>query len=249
LANTFKGMLLTILHSLLSQASTLAESLRRAFPAGKTYCSNGEWELRSLQRVVYRALSDLERPVLFFFDGLDEFRGDNEEQLDLLLYVKGLASQDSVKICIASRPHDIMIKVFGSEPHLDLQDWNLPGLIKYIFKAFEKIGLASNLQEVAQINHIAALMGSMAKGVFLWAKFAVQDIIELWTEQQLDFASLFLKIAPLSHDVETLWDRRLELLNKTERALGSALLRTVCSAARPLCVEELRYMLSLETSF
>ena len=199
----------------------------------------GEWELVSLQRIVNRALSDVGRPVCLFLDGLDEFSGDNEEQLDLALFLADLPSRGSIKVCIASRPHDIMNRVFGSGPLLDMQDWNLPGLTKYVFRAFEKMGLASNQSDAAQAAHLSELMGQMAEGVFLWTRFAVQDIIELWKRQELEFASLLLRLAELPREVEALWDRRREQLSKSERELGSVLLRTACSAARPLSVVEL----------
>jgi hypothetical protein len=232
-------MLLTILHSLVSQVSGLAATLRAEFPNWQNIYQDGEWDSAVLQRVVSRSLINVVLPVCLVLDGLDEFCGSNEEQLDLALYLKELPFLDNINVCFASRPHDVMNRVFGSGTLLDMQDWNLSGLMKYVFKAFEKIGLASNQLDAAHADHLSDLIAQMAEGVFLWATFAVEDIIELWKKQELDFASLLLMLAQLPREVEALWDKRHEQLKDSEREAGSVLLHTVFSAARPFYVVEL----------
>lgn len=239
LANTVKGMFLTILHSLVSQVSGLAASLRADFPDWQEVYQDGEWDLVALQQVVSRSLSTIGRPVCLFLDGLDEFCGSNEEQLDLALYMKEVPSLGNINVCFASRPHDVMNRIFGSGTFLDMQDWNLPGITNYVFKVFGKLGLASNPLDAAHAKRLSDLIAQMAEGVFLWARFAVEDLIELWKKEQLDFASLLLKLAQLPREVEALWDKRREQLSDPGREVGRVLLRTVCSAARPLRVAEL----------
>jgi hypothetical protein len=239
LANTVKGMLLTIIHSLVVQAPDLVDFLCKACPNWRGVYQDGEWDQSSLESIMLQSLDNIKSRICLFLDGLDEFCGDSEAQLDLARYLKSVALRPSIKLCIASRPHDLITRMFGTGPLLDMHEWNRPGLTKYIFKAFDKMSLPSNPADIPQVHSLTDLMAVLADGVFLWAKFAVEILIDLWVKEKLEISLLLVRLAELPRDVEGLWDNRREQPSEAERALGSVLLRTVCSAARPLYVIEL----------
>ena len=232
-------MLLTIVYALVRQVSGLAASLRAEFSHRKDMYEHGDWDTTTLLQVVRHSFKETRRPIGLFLDGLDEFSGTYREQLDLALYLAELPSLGDVKICFASRPHEILDQKFGSGLLLDMQDWNQLGVRNFLYKTFFDIGLASSQLQAAQVSHLSELMAEMAEGVFIWAKFAVNDVIQLWAKQKLEFALLLLKLAQLPREVETFWDERRERLSEVEKRAGSLLLRIACSAARPLALSEL----------
>jgi hypothetical protein len=239
LANTVKGMLLTIIRSLVVHAPDLVDVLLKAFPKWKEIYQDGDWDQTSLESAVHQCFISIKCTTCLLLDGLDEFCGDNEAQLDLARYLRSLATRYGVKICIASRPHEVITKIFGTSPSLDMHEWNLPGLKRYIFSIFDKIQMTSDPHRASQINDLSQFMAEMAEGVFLWTKFAVEALLELWKKENLDFYSLIQRLAELPRDVESLWDKRREQLSETERVLGGVLIRTICTAARPLNTLEL----------
>ncbi|KAK4941005.1 hypothetical protein LTR28_008994, partial [Elasticomyces elasticus] len=120
-----------------------------------------------------------------------------------------------------------------------MQDWNQPGLRNYFFSTFHDLQLDNNPERASQTARLSQLLAEMAEGVFLWAKFAADIVVELWAKNNLAFASLLIRVAALPKEVEAFWEERRGKLTDAERHAGDVLLRVACSAARPLSVLEL----------
>ncbi|KAK4988131.1 hypothetical protein LTR50_004153 [Elasticomyces elasticus] len=238
-ANSLKGMLLTIAYELAREVSGLAASLRLRYPNWQKVYSNDAWDATALCEIIRYSFAEAKLPVCLFIDGLDEFSGDSKEQLDLAVCLEQLVSSDQVKLCFASRPHNILEQKFGSRKRLDMQDWNQPGLRNYFFSTFHDMQLDNNPERAPQTARLSQLLAEMAEGVFLWAKFAADIVVELWAKNNLAFASLLIRVAALPKEVEAFWDEHRGKLTDAERHAGDVLLRVACSAARPLSVLEL----------
>ncbi|KAK4997940.1 GTP-binding protein [Elasticomyces elasticus] len=238
-ANSLKGMLLTIAYVLAQEVSGLAASLRLRYPNWQKIYSNDAWDATALYEIIRYSFAEAKLPVCLFIDGLDEFSGDSKEQLDLAVRLEQLVSSDQVKLCFASRPHNILEQKFGSRKRLEMQDWNQPGLRNYFFSTFHDMQLDNDPERASQTARLSQLLAEMAEGVFLWAKFAADIVVELWAENNLAFDTLLIRVAKLPKEVEAFWDERRRKLTDAERHAGNVLLRVACSAARPLSVPEL----------
>ncbi|MCJ1307661.1 hypothetical protein MMC25_001308 [Agyrium rufum] len=237
-ANSLKGLLLSILHALVSQTIGLAASLKTRFPNWRDIYLCAEWEMPVLHDMLDHCVMSTNRPTCIFIDGLDEFHGERKEQLDLAIFLQRLAAFELMKVCFASRPHQVLQQKLGAGPFLDMQEWNRSGMQQFVFKTLRDMDLARDPLVTEEIRDLAGLVADMAEGVFLWARFALDNLVELWSEEQLDFASLLLALSKMPRDVEKLWDRSREKLDPEQKAEANVLLQLICFAAKPLKLAE-----------
>lgn len=178
-ANTLKGMLLTIAHTLAKQVSGLASSLRSRFSKWQEMYANDAWNATALSDIIQYSFTKANLPICLFIDGIDEFTGSSKEQLDLAICLEQLASPHQVKLCFASRPHDVLERKFASCMRLDMHEWNQPGLHNYFRSTFHDMELDLSPERAQQTFHLSHLLAEMADGVFTWAKFAADAVVEL----------------------------------------------------------------------
>jgi hypothetical protein len=186
-----------------------------------------------LHEMLDHCIESSKRPMCIFVDGLDEFRAKQTEQLGLAVFLQRLASFELVKVCFASRPHPVLQQKFGSGVFLEMQEWNKPGLQQFVSHTLGDMDLGPE-----EMRHLAGLVADMAEGVFLWAKFALDNLVDLWSQQKLDFTSLLLRLAQLPTEVEDLWDEIREKLTPNQKREANVLLQIVCFAAKPLTLVE-----------
>ncbi|KAF6830545.1 hypothetical protein CMUS01_07705 [Colletotrichum musicola] len=114
--------------------------------------------------------------VAFFIDGLDEFEGDHDHMMKLLLrWVREY--KDSVKLCVSSREWEIFRQRLAGCPSIRLQDITVRDIKSYVShelsenEEFERLALTSpkTLDVVEQIT-------AKAEGVFLWVKITLRGL-------------------------------------------------------------------------
>jgi hypothetical protein len=104
--------------------------------AGSWWKTPGKERLIKVIDTITRAV-DLDAKFCFFIDGLDEYEGFDRE---IAATISNLASSPSVKICVASRPHNIFVSEFGgaSERMLDVHKFTDRDIRQYIKDVLEE---------------------------------------------------------------------------------------------------------------
>jgi hypothetical protein len=104
--------------------------------------------------------------LCLFIDGLDEYKGDDEEIASLF----GETSMShNTKICCSSRPHRLFEDVFVSRPGLRLRDLTILDVRKYVYDRLEKNTRMQCLseEEPEATKELIEEIGTTASGVFL----------------------------------------------------------------------------------
>jgi hypothetical protein len=160
-----KGLLRSLLFQLLVAKPNLHTSLGLDRNTGSATQIN--WTAGKLQSTWRLALKNIGKDRLcIFIDGLDEFTGDYEELLDVLLEVK---QAQNIKLCLSSRPIASMTRRLSSHPGLSLQHLNELDIRRYVQGKFQPYG---DLHSV-----FTQTIVDKAEGVFLWAALVVTSIV------------------------------------------------------------------------
>lgn len=127
------------------------------------------WDQDRLFQVFVRISSFPNIPIkaCIFVDGLDEYDGDQQDLVDLLLC---MVKSKHFKICAASRPHVEFVDAFGDQTwKLRLQDLTANDIVLYIKDRLEENGkfliLRNQNQEAAET--FVKEIRTKAQGVFL----------------------------------------------------------------------------------
>jgi hypothetical protein len=160
-----KGLLRSLLFQLLVTKPSLCTSL--GLEPSIASAAQINWTAGKLQSAWRRALQNIGNDYLcIFIDGLDEFTGDYEDLLDVLLEVKEVPK---LKMCLSSRPIASMTRRLSSYPGLSLQQLNELDIRRYVQGKLQPYG---DLQSV-----FTQTIVKRAQGVFLWAALVVTSII------------------------------------------------------------------------
>ncbi|KAF6824441.1 hypothetical protein CPLU01_10872 [Colletotrichum plurivorum] len=114
--------------------------------------------------------------VAFFIDRLDEFEGDHDHMMKLLLrWVREY--KDSVKLCVSSREWEIFRQRLAGCPGIRLQDITVRDIKSYVShelsenEEFERLALTS-----PEILGLVDQITTKAEGVFLWVKITLRGL-------------------------------------------------------------------------
>ncbi|KAN0112346.1 hypothetical protein V8E51_005297 [Hyaloscypha variabilis] len=202
ISNSFEGLLRAFLFQLTSDIPALSSSIAE-FGKIEMWQPKAQqdflWTTTKLRQALLSALQSCTTNIFMLIDGVDELEGTGRNMLDMIEFFQEVASINNerrhIKVCIASRPHPLMITAFGSSSGFKLQDHNDDGIKNYIncrlkiatqvpHKPAFELGLIGFTGEIRRRSH----------GVFLWARFAVDEILigiaegdeekELWTRLQ-----------------------------------------------------------------
>lgn len=177
---TQKGLLLSLLHQILRQASELIPSISPT--RWEALCLFGddnreltEAELHQMLRSVIKVLSDSSR-ICLLADGLDEFNGSHE---DLICLFKELIVNPNTKVCVSSRPWVVFEDEFKHKPSLKLQDLTYPDIKLYVSShLYDNPGFVQLSQgEPAYAAQLADNIIDKASGVFLWVHLVVASLL------------------------------------------------------------------------
>ncbi|KAH7122986.1 hypothetical protein EDB81DRAFT_604831, partial [Dactylonectria macrodidyma] len=208
---SIKGMLCTILYQLLcSNLSSQELVISRVSSMMKD--SDTDWSTTQLQAMIDLVISQYDRPICMFLDGLDEV-SPNDGVVQLLSVIQQLSQHDSVKICLSSRPEPLLSKRLQSHPHLRIQDLTHSDL-----RVYAQDNLRIPLQNYTgfqdeRVKELLSFLVSKAEGVFLWLCLAIKSV-----SRGIDYGDsieeIELRIGSLSGDLEALyedmWDRANE---------------------------------------
>ncbi|EXJ89467.1 hypothetical protein A1O3_02534 [Capronia epimyces CBS 606.96] len=169
-----------LLRSLIWRILTCLDSSSVALPVwAKEKRASTVWTKKQLLPLLRMAVEAVPNRLCLFLDGLDEFRGlqnDFDAIIDILKVFRG---QKGVKICISSRPSTTLKELYRDCSKLRLQDLTRGDITRYVEDSLinnsrmESLPLPSP-EQIAQLVHDLVAKG---QGVFLWIRLVIQSLL------------------------------------------------------------------------
>jgi hypothetical protein len=238
--NNFPGFLQSLLFQLLSQ---LPGSIAQVRTLGWNQEEKShQWSTAELLTAFDVVLKTASRPIFFLLDGLDEYGGD---KFELCSFIKSFPST-RMKVCIASRPDPPFPDAFHGLAQIRMDRLNSPGILAFVTEALKDFWRPSDFTNDTELTEIAKEITERANGVFLWARFAVFEVIDGHTkgEKHVEWEARLNKVP---RELEDVYSRIVAARSPSEKWLTSRLLQFICYAQRVMTMQELFVAMSLTT--
>ena len=228
IANTFEGLLRSLLLQMVKKVPGLKTGLAQS--SAKSYLPEYTitWNLRSLQDAFYCALEDFPTPLCLFVDGLDEYGGQMYELVRFFVSIsERCGPQARHKVCLASRPEGALALGLEACPGFRMQDYNTKGIEGYVRSMLDSRILPNEKDRRA----FSKLVARKAEGIFLWARFAVSEVIRSFSRgENLDELNRRLDEVPL--EMNEIYSNIFGRMSPGDRDDARLMFQLVCSAKR-----------------
>ena len=236
----FDGLLRSLLWQILKEFPDIdilpssiesgAQHKRRKAPYSQR--SIGVWTKRRLYETLHGAINKLQNScyLCFFIDGLDEFDDDKDDLVDFL---RNIASNTGVKLCLSSRPDKEFEDAFGSSARLRLQDLTKEDIRHFVDDTFQRVPQLVSMQtdNEYEMNQVKELIVDRAEGVFLWVSLAVKDQIRgLRNDDSPE--QLQERLDRLPNEIEGIYTRMLNRIDSTYLQEASMFLKMALDEPR-----------------
>lgn len=238
---SLEGLLMALLHQLLSQRPDLCEIVapRRSLllGVGGPEAASPTWTLSELKNSLIRFASRVRKEssrLILFIDGLDEFSGPPEELLGLL---SRLQRDDGIKLCVASRQWTVFWDAFRQNPSLRMEALTRPDIDKFITGRFKESRAIDDLKKVPQfaasISELIEQIRTRAEGVFLWVVLVVEQLL-LTARDTPSLKAIWDAFSDIPGDLQDLYDQIHNDASLTRKEITSKLYRLVMEWKRTL---------------
>ena len=226
LANNLEGFLRSLLFQILKQNPSSEDELHRLEEQFGDY-KPATWTSSALKEAFVNVLRQITVNMCILVDGLDEFSGNMHELMTLFHKLPSKSNAGHlVKICLASRPHPVIAMALGDWPGLQMQAHNTEAIERYAFTTMENLGVAA-----CERRQFSADIAKRAEGVFLWARFAVKEIINGHAEGE-DMNELYQRLEALPSDMEELYAYIFKRMNSKDHDEAQLMFQLVCFAQK-----------------
>jgi hypothetical protein len=170
------------------------------------------WTSATLRKALPSALKTCTTNIFMLIDGVDELEGTDRSMLDMIEFFQDLASLDNkqrrIKICIASRPDPLIVTAFGASSGFKLQDYNGNGIEKYINRRLKIAAEDPDSPAYFESRSVqfAELITERSRGVFLWARFAADELLAGMAEGD-EVKELWARLQALPDELEAIYAR------------------------------------------
>lgn len=231
--NSFEGLLRSLLYQLvrvMPQVDVLG------LDDSEDYSFSG-WPEQSLRSALRKSLENVKKGVCILVDGLDEYEGS---VLELIQFLKSLAmkensQENSVKICVSSRPEPVPSQLLQHLPQLSMSDHNTSGIQAYCSLTLGE--LEPVVLEGLDVSEISQTIAERAEGVFLWARFALDQLIQGHSSAE-NLEEILLRLHSIPSELEEVYDRMLRRMEPLAKKECMVMLQLVCFAKRSLFCQE-----------
>ena len=224
LANNLEGFLRSLLFQILKQNPSSEDELHRLEKRFGDY-KPGTWTSSALKEAFVNVLRQTSVNMCILVDGLDEFSGDMHELMTLFHRIPSRTNTGHlVKICLASRPHPVIAMALGDWPGLQMQAHNEKAIEQYASTTMGNLGVAAYKRPP-----LSADIAKRAEGVFLWARFAVKEIIDGYAAGE-DANELYQRLKALPSDMEELYAYIFKRMNSKDHEEAQLMFQLVCFA-------------------
>ena len=227
--NNFEGLLRSLLVQLLD-----------AMPGLKEYApseSSSYWHEARLRECLLSVFDHSSKGLCVFIDGLDEYEGNLMQLLRFLrkLQTVGENSGTPRKIYVSSRPEPIPSQLLEGTPSLSMSEENRRGIRAYVQSIMND--MPPKIAEDSQWRNICNEIVNRADGVFLWARFALDELVQGYCKgESIDELSARLQSVP--DELEGIYKRIIERMEPQARNEAFVMLQTSCFAQRSLLLQE-----------
>ena len=192
------------------------------------------WSLRTLEERLNIIIKQRSNPICILLDGLDEYQGDKWDLANLLRET----ASSGVKLCVASRPDRVFNSTFEQVPTIKMQELNSPAIDKMVTLRIQRDMATSGFYNRKDVVKLAHGIAEKAQGVFLWARFAIEELRDGWTEG-VDLEELQKRLENVPEELESIYARIFKKLRPDQRKQAAYMLQLVCYAKRTLTLREL----------
>jgi hypothetical protein len=158
----------------------------------------------------------------FFIDGLDEYRGESWDHVQLTKSLQRWSAKGDVKICASSRPYLEFDKLTSSAD----QKFHLHEMTQHDIYLFSRqmIENDDNFDQVEDSYlRLVDKIVDMAEGVFLWARLVVSSLLAGMLRHDTT-ATLEEKLEVIPKDIDKLYDNMLGSLEPFDQQRAAKLL-------------------------
>ena len=231
ISNSFEGLLRSLLWQLIDAIPQL--DVLKLDTGGHESIS--DWPEYRLRDALRRSLENVNKGVCIFVDGLDEYEGSI---LPLIQFLKDLASSKNLltKLCVSSRPEPIPSQLLQGLPNLSMSEHNASAIRSYCLRTLQCIDSA--VCDDPDVSHLSHSIAERADGMFLWARFALDELIQGYSEAET-LVELKRRLEEVPHDLGEIYDRMVARLEPAAKEECMVMLQLVCFAKRPLKWQEL----------
>ena len=229
IGNSFEGLLRSLILQMLEQEPDLESDLRqfrnKSYLPGETSISR--WDDASLNEAFRCGLAKSSKRFCILIDGLDEYRG---EICVLLMFFLNIAKREGLearhKVCLASRPEKTLAPSLEKYPGFRLQDHNTVAIAKYVSSMMES---AIPWNEEQGLREFSYNVADKAEGVFLWARFAVSEIIQASCGGD-SLKELNDRLEQIPPEMDGMYTNVLGRLSKNDQHEAQLMFQLVCFA-------------------
>ncbi|KAF4874183.1 hypothetical protein CGCSCA1_v006686 [Colletotrichum siamense] len=181
LQKSLEGLKQALLCSILEQVPCLVE---KVFPQLWS-CAIQQMPIEVRPSYVEAAFTELfnspdfftSNVVVFFIDGLDEFVGEHQAIVDLLLSWVG-RYPTNIKICVSSREWVVFTRAFVHSPKIKLHEITFRDIQSFVrHKLADLISSTGDSIATERARSLINQIIDKAEGVFLWVRIVVEGLI------------------------------------------------------------------------
>ena len=237
ICNTFEGFLRSLLYQLLDVSRGDEEEEKVHLPRSEP---EKRWSTRALQERLSILLKQRSNPICILLDGLDEYHGN---QWDLTHFLREMAIP-RVKLCVAGRPGPVFDSAFKDLPTLTMQDYNRSGIDRMVTLTIQRSVAGSGFYDDKDVVQLAQEITEKAHGVFLWARFAIDELRDGWSVG-LDLAALQKRLENVPDELEHIYARIFRKMRPEQCQEAAQMLQLVCYAYETLSLRQLYVAMEL----
>ncbi|KAI0163508.1 hypothetical protein BJ166DRAFT_295322 [Pestalotiopsis sp. NC0098] len=207
---SYQDLLQTLLYDIFRQSPNLIQ--KTCTDRWTNQNPANEWsisELRHALQAISRSTSDLK--FCFFIDGMDEYNGNHEDQMQLCQIFKDLAESRNTKLCLSSRPWNVFEEAFGDGfPKLYVQDLTCNDIQTYVQRRLQEHARWKTVSEKHSHGQwLVSEITAKSNGVFLWVYLVVKLLREGLTNRD-DMFDLRRRLQSFPSELESFFKTILE---------------------------------------
>lgn len=240
IANNMEGFLRCLLYQISKEIPDLCDLdpdlvdfVKRKSRNRNTQSSDFGIPIHMLRKALVQGIQSCGANLLILLDGLDEYEGNKAE---LTNFIKALR-RDGVKICTASRPEPPFPDAFAGLPSFRMQDLNFAAIKASGVEVLQNF--YSNRQyEQSALLSLAEDIAHKSQGVFLWARFAIDELIKGLTEgEELGSPALERRLEEVPPELKQIYSRIFQRTSQSKRNAAGLFLLLICYQAKFLTTE------------
>ena len=214
------------------------------------------WLRRELEETftLIMAQTITEVSICLFLDALDEYDGDPESVASFLRSVVAVPSNSGtrIKVCFSSRLYNIFIDEFGNVPGFKIHEHTKEDIEQVIAgrmsmsQSIKDILALGDIKSRGQLEDVKRELVRRAEGVFLWLRFALDNILRTHREGGT-MADILQLVSFLPDELDQFYELIVENVPQHYRWETYVMLETVLRYDGELKAEELSGVLACST--